>query len=118
MPEEPTVLCIPGILWEWFERPPVDVDALIGKYMFFSKDRDLLRQIAIEELQTGDFRRAKTHRAGVKPRSLSGEYVLYLYYTDNSRMRELAKKYRYRPGISHCCWKENRGRQMESRSAK
>ena len=80
--------------WEWFERSdtPVIPYEITGKYLFFSLNRDILIEIAINELENGGFHHAKTLMAGITPPS--GEYVLCLYYKDDSRKHELAKKYR------------------------
>jgi len=72
---------------------------MTGKYLFFSLNRDLLIEIAIDELENGDFHHAKTQMAGITPPS--GEYVLCLYYKDNSRKHELAAKYRDRSGLKY-----------------
>jgi hypothetical protein len=85
--------------WEWFERrepPPYEIT---GKYLFFSVTRDMLVNIALEELRTGVFHAAKTHMANVEPPS--GEYVLCLYYKDDSLKHKLAAKYRGRPGLKY-----------------
>lgn len=77
--------------WEWFMRvdePPYEI---AGKYLLFSNNRELLAAIALEELETGSFHRSKTHMENIKPPS--GEYVLCLYYKDDSRKLELADKY-------------------------
>src|SRR5262249_55220137 len=74
-------------------------------YLFFSVNRDLLVDIAVEELEKGGFHQAKTHMADVIPPT--GEYVLCLYYKDNSRRDELAAKYRNRPELNYRYWKSD-----------
>jgi len=78
--------------WEWLDRSniPTSLYEITGKYLFFSPNRELLIDIAIEELENGGFHHAKTNMVGVEPPS--GEYVLCLYYKDNSRSHELAAK--------------------------
>jgi hypothetical protein len=71
--------------------------------LFFSLNRDLLIEIAINELENGGFHHAKTHMAGVTPPS--GEYVLCLYYKDDSRKHELAEKYRDSSELKYRYWK-------------
>ena len=91
--------------WEWFlssEPAPYEVT---GKYLFFSVDRELLIKIAKEELKEGGFHRAKTHMSDVVPPS--GEYVLCLYYKDDSRKRELAAKYQHNPELKYRYWKSD-----------
>jgi hypothetical protein len=60
---------------------------------------------AVEELETGGFHQAKTHMAGVTPPT--GEYVLCLYYKDDSRKDELATKYRNRSELKYRYWKSD-----------
>jgi hypothetical protein len=91
--------------WEWFDRsdvatPPYEIT---GKYLFFSPHRQLLVDIAIEELENGGFHHAKTNMEGVD--SPTGEYVLCLYYKDNSRKHELAQKYRDKSELKYRYWK-------------
>ena len=93
--------------WEWFERSdtPVIPYEITGKYLFFSVNRDLLIEIAINELENGGFHHAKTHMAGVTPPSV--EYVLCLYYKDDSRKYELAEKYRDIGELKYRYWKSD-----------
>ena len=91
--------------WEWFDRsdmPTVPYE-ITGKYLFFSLNRELLIEIAINELENGGFHHAKTHMEGVT--HPSGEYVLCLYYKDDSRKHELAEKYRDRSELKYRYWK-------------
>ena len=70
--------------WEWLttaEPPPY---AVTGKYLFFSPDRDHLITIALEELGSGAFHRAKTQMPGKK---YGDDYTLCLFYCDDSRKR-------------------------------
>jgi hypothetical protein len=64
--------------WEWFERSDITVVPyeITGKYLFFSRNRNLLVEIAVDELENGGFHQAKTHMAEITPPS--GEYVLCL----------------------------------------
>ena len=89
--------------WEWFVRSETAPYEITGKYLFFSSSRYLLVEIAIEGLETGGFHQAKTHMADVTPPT--GEYVLCLYYKDDSRRDELAAKYRNRPELKYRDWK-------------
>ena len=90
--------------WEWFtaaERPPYRIT---GKYLFFSPDRERLVAIALEELESGAFHQAKTQMPGLQ----AGEdYVLCLYYRDDSRRHELAARYGGREGIRYRYWKSD-----------
>jgi hypothetical protein len=91
--------------WEWFDRSdiPTEPYEITGKYLFFSPNRELLIEVAINELENGGFHHAKTQMAGVTPRS--GEYVLCLYYKDDSRKHELAEKYRDMSELKYRYWK-------------
>ena len=93
--------------WEWFDRSDIQTVPyeITGKYLFFSLKRDLLVEIAINELEHGGFHRAKTHMAGVTPPS--GEYVLCLYYKDDSRKHEMAYKYGNRSELKYRYWKND-----------
>lgn len=88
--------------WEYFyyiDKPPYTI---AGKYLFFSYNRDLLVDIAIAELDTGSF-----HHAKVNLPPPVKEYVLCLYYQDDSRKYELAKKYKNRPELKYRYWKSD-----------
>ena len=91
--------------WEWFVRSETAPYEITGKYLFFSANRDLLVEIAVEELEKGGFHQAKTNVADVTPPI--GEYVLCLYYKDNSRRDELAAKYQNRPELKYRFWKSD-----------
>jgi hypothetical protein len=88
--------------WEFFfgsEKPPYQIT---GKYMFFSPDRELLVRIALDELESGAFHEAKVPMEGY---DLGGEYVLCLYYADDSRKHELAEKYGDWANLKYRYWK-------------
>ena len=93
--------------WEWFERSdaPVVPYEITGKYLFFSVNRDLLIEIAINELENNGFHHAKTPMSGIPP--ASGEYVLCLYYKNDSRKYELAEKYRGKSELKYRYWKSD-----------
>ncbi len=100
--------------WEWFERSdmPVIPYEITGKYLFFSLNRELLIEIAINELENNGFHHAKTPMSGITP--ASGEYVLCLYYKNDSRKHELAEKYRGRSELKYRYWKS----EIETRAGK
>lgn len=88
--------------WEYFyyiEKPPY---AITGKYLFFSYNRNLLIDIAVAELDSGSFHHAKINL----PPPIE-EYVLCLYYQDDSRKYELARKYKNRPQLKYRYWKSD-----------
>jgi hypothetical protein len=78
---------------------------ITGKYLFFSHDRDILVEIAVDELENGGFHQAKIHLAEITPPS--GEYVLCLYFKDASRKYELANKYRNQAKVKYRFWESD-----------
>lgn len=90
--------------WEWFSRQEELPYEITGKYLFFSSDRDLLVQIATDELATGSFHEAKIPMVG---HNVSSEYVLCLYCSDDSRKHELAAKYRGVENVKYRYWKSD-----------
>ena len=90
--------------WEWFSSTEVPPYEIAGKYLFFSGDRELLVNIAIQELQSGQFHLAKIPIVG---QNVADEYVLCLYYGDESRHHDLAAKYRAEANLRYRCWKTN-----------
>jgi hypothetical protein len=90
--------------WQWFFRIQRPDYQITGKYLFFSTDREKLVKIAIEELENNGFHEAKINMEGKK---FGREYVLCLYYKDNSRKHELAKKYSNASGIKYRYWKSD-----------
>ncbi len=90
--------------WEWFTSTSEPSYPIRGKYLFFSRYREQLVQIALAELGTGGFHLAKTQMEG---RNETPEYVLCLYYEDDRRKHELAEKYRVVPGLKYRYWKSD-----------
>lgn len=90
--------------WEYFETEEFPPYRIKGKYLFFSEDRGLLVEVAVDELETNGFHRAKINPEG---KQRGSEYVLCLYYKDDSRKRELADKYRNRDGLKYRYWKSD-----------
>lgn len=90
--------------WEWFVRDEPAPYDISGKYLFFSSDRDLLVRIALEELQAGIFHEAKIPMPG---HNVSSDYVLCLYYRDDSLKHDLAAKYRVRQDVRYRYWKSD-----------
>ena len=95
--------------WETFyssEKPDYEIK---GKYLLFSMDREKLVRIAEQEIKNGPFHQAKTQMPGLND-SLPGtgeEYVLCLYYKDDSRKHELADKYQSQDGVRYRYWKSD-----------
>lgn len=89
--------------WIWLlskRKPPYPIT---GKYLFFSEHPEQLREIALAEIRGHGF-----HHAKYNPVPLEGgrESVLCLYYHDDSRKYELAKRARaYR--VKYRYWKSD-----------
>jgi len=77
---------------------------ITGKYLFFNSNPDILKKVAREEIANNGFDIAKiaTELLGTQT-----EYVLCLYYKDDSRKDELAKKYQEKNGIKYRYWKSD-----------
>jgi hypothetical protein len=91
--------------WEWFVKPEKVPYSISRKYLFFSKNRESLRLVAFQELESKDFYQAKVST----PENLAsnGEYVLCLYYLDNSLQHKLANKYKSQQDLKYRYWKSN-----------
>jgi hypothetical protein len=89
--------------WEWFITGDDDYD-IAGKYLFFSEDRELLRTIALDEVEHNGFPQAKIPIVGA---NISDDYVLCLYYKDDSRKEELRMKYLGINALKYRFWKSN-----------
>ncbi len=79
-----------------------EFEQIQGKYLFFSSDRKRLLTVAEEELQNNVFILAKVAKLAV-----GGEYVLCLYYPNDSRKFELAVKYQNVSGLKYRYWKSD-----------
>lgn len=90
--------------WEWFRRTESLPYEVSGKYLFFSAKRNLLAKIAKSELESGGFHLAKIPMKG---KNISAEYVPCLYYKDDTKKHELAKKYQMLKDVSYKYWKSD-----------
>jgi len=77
---------------------------ITGKYLFFHEDPVILEKVARNEISNGGFDVAKINNKLV---GNSTEHVLCLYYRDDSRKYELAKKYQENNGIKYRYWKSD-----------
>jgi len=82
----------------------LDDFGITGKYLFFHKNPKILAKVAKEEIIHNKFDVAKINN---KLLGTSTEYVLCLYYTDDSRKNELAKKYQEKNDIHYRYWKSD-----------
>lgn len=87
--------------WEWFTLDEVPPYKIVGKYLFYG-DRDALVAIARDALANHGFHKAKIPRLGY---SGVPEYVLCLYYKDDSRKNEVAALYGNMPNVRFDRWK-------------
>src|SRR3989442_1056419 len=98
------VIRLTDVYWQYLFRrnkPGYDIS---GKYLFFSEDRHRLVRIAVEEIENNGFHAAKVNMKG---QNYGPEYVLCLYYEDDSRKKELAEKYSGVAGIRYRYWKSD-----------
>jgi len=79
-------------------------DGITGKYLFFHEDPEVLEEVAREEIENNGFEVAKRN---TRLLGTSTEYVLCLYYVDDSRKIELAKKYQKKNDIKYRYWKSD-----------
>ena len=77
---------------------------ITGKYLFFCEDREVLKKIAIEEIENNGFHHAKVNVEGQKQGT---DYVLCLYYEDDGRKKELAEKYKDQLKVKFRYWKSD-----------
>ncbi len=97
-----TIMTFADQRFEWFIKTEMPRYEITGKYLFFSADRDLLVKIAVEELERGNFHHAKIPLEG---KNIGPEYMLCLYYKDDTRKNQLASKYRNVKGVRYRYWK-------------
>lgn len=78
---------------------------ITGKYLFFSESKEKLFEIAKNEILEHDFHIAKVNNNLLGSNT---EYVLCLYYHDDSRKFELAERYRYKYyDVKYRYWKSD-----------
>lgn len=88
------------------DRGCEEVAAITGKYLFFSTDRKALIEIALNEIERGPFVSAKVNAPENPP--VGGDYVLCLYYRDDSLKYELARRYKPDGLVRYRYWKSDR----------
>src|SRR5712692_2142570 len=79
-------------------------EKIVGKYLFFHEDPKVLISVATEEIMHNGFHLAKISK---KLLGKNTDYVLCLYYSDDSRKGELAQKYQGKNGIKYRYWKSD-----------
>ena len=98
------VLSFTDEYWEWFLHKDKPNYIITGKYLFFCENRKVLKKIAIKEIESNGFNHAKVNIEGKKHGT---DYILCLYYKDNSRKEELAEKYKDQSKIKYRYWKSD-----------
>jgi hypothetical protein len=88
--------------WTWLSREEEPDYVITGKYLFFSEDRDKLFEIAKNEILNHHFHQAKINEN--LPEGLS-EHVLCLYYKNDCRKYELAKRNELKYNVKFRYWK-------------
>ncbi len=90
--------------WIWLLSREKLTYGITGKYLFFHDDKNKLIEIAINEIENHGF-----HHAKVNDKLLEGqtEYVLCLYYKDDSRKHELAERNKQEYGVKYRYWKSD-----------
>ncbi|MCX5718547.1 MAG: hypothetical protein NT055_01040 [Nitrospirae bacterium] len=90
--------------WIWLlneERPDYKI---MGKYLFFSEDKNKLIEIAKNEIENHNFHQAKVNE--IKEDSQT-EHVLCLYFKDDSRKHELARRNEQEYKVKYRYWKSD-----------
>lgn len=75
--------------WYWISSPKDFSYKITGKYLFFSPNKRRLIEIATREILQHKFHKAKVNSKLI---GNTTEYVLCLYYEDDSRKYELADR--------------------------
>lgn len=76
-------------IWVLSSTPPSYIN--LGKYLFFSEDRERLIEIAQNEIKNHDFHCAKVNSQLLGSNT---DYVLCLYYRSDERKYELASRHK------------------------
>ena len=90
--------------WHYYFRLTKVKPKITGKYLFFSESKEELEKVAIHELENEGFYQAKIN---TDKHNKGKEYVMCLYYKDDSRKYELAKRYEDNPKIKYRYWKSD-----------
>lgn len=94
-----------GEYWHYYLKTTDASPNITGKYLFFADDPKELEKIAIDEIENQGFHHAKINTDENKR---GQDYVLCIYYADDSRKNELADRYRNKPGIRYRYWKTDK----------
>jgi len=90
--------------WIWLSSENEPDYEITGKYLFFDPNRQKLLSIAHKEISEHGFHRAKVNENLLEGRT---EYVLCLYYKDDSRKHELTQRNKEQYGVKYRYWKSD-----------
>lgn len=91
-------------VWDWFFSDEYPNCIISGKYLFFSEDRYKLIAIAQNEIRNHRFHEAKVSK---KLLGSNTDYVLCLYYENDSRKYELAERNKQEYSVKYRYWKSD-----------
>ena len=92
--------------WHWFKADNEPLYEIMGKYLFFSHtEKKLLKFIAKKEIEEYNFPLAKVNNRLINDKD---DYVLCLYYKDNSRIKELEKRNNEIYHVRYRYWKSDK----------
>ena len=77
---------------------------ITGKYLFFSEDKGKLLEIATKEIEKHGFHHAKVNNSLLDGQT---DYVLCLYFENDSRKNELADRNKREYGVKYRYWKSD-----------
>ena len=90
--------------WIWLFTEKKPDYKITGKYLFFYEDKDKLIEVATNEIENHGFHKAKVNDSLLKGQT---EHVLCLYYKDDSKKYELAKRNKQEYGVKYRYWKSD-----------
>jgi hypothetical protein len=90
--------------WIWLFKKEIPDYKIMGKYLFFSQDKNKLIEIAKNEIMNYGFHQAKVNEVKEDGQM---EHVLCLYYKDNSRKNELARRNNQEYKVKYRYWKSD-----------
>lgn len=91
-------------IWLWLLSEEKPNYKITGKYLFFNENKEKLIDIASNEIEKQGFHRAKVNMSLLEGQT---EHVLCLYYKDDSRKHELAKRNKEEYGVKYRYWKSD-----------
>lgn len=91
-------------VWIWLQSEEKTTYGITGKYLFFNEDKNKLLEIATNEIENHGFHLAKVNENLLKGQT---DYVLCLYYKDDSRKDEIAERNQQEYGVKYRYWKSD-----------